>query len=35
VVVQDGGSELVDPLPDRAADPAAVLAAGGGERFGG
>src|SRR5579859_2645440 len=35
VVVQDGGGELVDPLLDRAADPAAVLAAGGGERFGG
>src|SRR5215472_18024686 len=35
VMVQDGGGELVDPLPDGAADPAAVLAPGGGERFGG
>jgi hypothetical protein len=35
VVLQDGGGELVDPLPDGAADPAAVLALGGGERFGG
>jgi hypothetical protein len=32
-MVQDGGGELVDPLPDGAADPAAVLAPGGGERF--
>jgi hypothetical protein len=35
VVVHDGGGELVGPLPGGAADPAAVLAAGGGERFGG
>src|SRR5689334_2034979 len=35
VVVQDRGGELVDPLLDGAADPAAVLAPGGGERFGG
>jgi hypothetical protein len=35
VVIQDGGGELVDPLPGRTADPAAVLAPGGGERFGG
>src|SRR5206468_11695763 len=33
-MVQDGGGELADPLLGRAADPAAVLAPGGGERFG-
>ena len=31
VVLEDGGGELVDPLPDGAADPAAVIAPGGGE----
>ena len=35
VVLQDRGGELVDPLLDGAADPAAVLAPGRGERFGG
>src|SRR5690348_18037489 len=35
VVLADGRGEFVDPLLDGAADPAAVLAAGGGERFGG
>src|SRR5690349_4043126 len=35
VVVQDGGGELVDPLLYGAADPAAVLPAGSGERVGG
>jgi hypothetical protein len=34
MVVQDGGGELVDPLPDRAADPAAVLPPGGDDRAG-
>jgi hypothetical protein len=33
VVLEHGGGELVDPLGDRAAGPAAVLAPGGGERF--
>jgi hypothetical protein len=35
VVVQDGGGELVGPLPDRAADPAGVFVPGGSERFAG
>jgi hypothetical protein len=34
-VVQHRGGELVDPLLDGVADPAAVLPAGSGERFGG
>jgi hypothetical protein len=33
VVLQDRGGELIDPLLDGAADPAAVLAPGGGARF--
>ena len=34
VVLEHGGGELVDPLPGGAADPAAVLAPGGGEQLG-
>ena len=33
-MLEHGGGELVDPLLDGAADPAAVLASGGSERLG-